>query len=73
MSDPTADLPALKALAAFLSAHQAVMDLHKPVEATTTSDGGVRNVIVCDHCRKPTYPCPTVEAVTQALEGETHD
>lgn len=51
----------------------AVLELHKPVQATTTnSNGGVSDITVCDHCLDPTWPCPTVEAVTTELE-KYHD
>ena len=47
----------------------AVLKLHKPVQATTTnSNGGVSDVTVCDHCLDPTWPCPTVTAITTELE-----
>ena len=51
----------------------AVLELHKPVQATTTnSNGGVSDITVCDHCLDPTWPCPTVEAITTELE-KYHD
>lgn len=51
----------------------AVLKLHKPVQATTTnSNGGVSDITVCDHCLDPTWPCPTVEAITTELE-KYHD
>lgn len=50
----------------------AVLKLHKPVQASTTSDGGVIDITVCDHCLDPTWPCPTVTAITTELE-KYHD
>ena len=51
----------------------AVLKLHKPVQATTTnSNGGVSDITVCDHCLDPTWPCPTVTAITTELE-KYHD
>lgn len=52
---------------------EAVLDLHRPVPATMTSNGGVIDITVCDHCVDPAWPCPTVTAITRALEGETHE
>ena len=51
---------------------ESVLELHKPVRASMTSRDGVSDVTVCDHCLDPTWPCPTVEAIATALEGETH-
>ena len=51
---------------------ESVLELHKPVRASMTSRDGVSDVKVCDHCLDPTWPCPTVEAIATALEGETH-
>ncbi len=52
----------------------AVLKLHKPVQATTTnSNGGVSDITVCDHCLDPTWPCPTVTAITTPLEGKSDD
>lgn len=57
-----------------VDALDAVLELHKPIQASmTNSNGGVTDVTVCDHCLDPTYPCPTVAAITRALEGETCD
>lgn len=44
----------------------AVLELHKPVQARMTSSDGVRDVTVCDHCLDPTWPCQTVAAITTA-------
>ena len=52
----------------------AVLKLHKPVQATTTnSNGGVSDITICDHCLDPTWPCPTVTAITTPLEGKSDD
>ena len=58
------DVPAL------VDALQAVLELHKPIQATMTSHGGVSDVTVCDHCLDPTWPCPTVAAITTTLEED---
>lgn len=50
----------------------AVLKLHKPVQASTTSNGGVIDITVCDHCLDPAWPCPTVTAITTELE-KYHD
>ena len=49
---------------------EAVLELHKPIQASMTTNSGVRDVTVCDHCLNPEWPCPTVEAITTALEGD---
>ena len=63
--------PALaRAVCRTVPALDAVLELHKPVQARMTSNDGVRDVTVCDHCLDPTWPCPTVATITRALEGE---
>ena len=47
----------------------AVLKLHKPVQARMTSNDGVRDVTVCDHCLDPTWPCQTVAAIITARAG----
>lgn len=56
---------------ALLDALEKVLELHHPIPGTTTDRHGVRDTTFCDHCLHPAYPCPTVEAITIALEGET--
>lgn len=48
----------------------AVLELHKPIQASMTSRDGVSDVTVCDHCLAPTWPCPTVAAITTPLEED---
>lgn len=49
---------------------EAVLELHKPIQASMTSRDGVSDVTVCDHCFDPTWPCPTVAAITTPLEED---
>ena len=49
---------------------EAVLELHKPIQASMTSNGGVSDVTVCDHCLDPTWPCQTVAAITTPLEED---
>ena len=49
----------------------AVLELHKPIQASMTSRDGVSDVTVCDHCLDPTWPCQTVAAITTAAIDET--
>ena len=49
---------------------EAVLELHKPIQASMTSRDGVSDVTVCDHCLDPTWPCPTVAAITTPLEED---
>lgn len=58
---------------ALADALDAVLELHKPIPAAMTSNGGVSDVTVCDHCLDPAWPCPTVTAITAVLEGEPRD
>ena len=53
------DLPAL------LAAVEAVMALHK---CLTFPDDGIGEPTACGHCDNETWPCPTVRALTDALE-----
>lgn len=53
------DLPAL------LATVEAVMALHK---CLTFPDDGIGEPTACGHCDNETYPCPTVRALTAALE-----
>ena len=62
-----------RAVCRTVPALDAVLKLHKPVQARMTSSDGVRDVTVCDHCLDPTWPCQTVAAITTALEGEAND
>lgn len=41
-----------------------VLDMHKPTRGA---------IAVCYQCVYSAWPCPTVEAITRALEGETND
>ena len=54
---------------ALLDALEKVLELHHPIPGTTTDRHGVRDTTFCDHCLHPEYPCPTVEAITTALEA----
>ena len=60
-----------RAVCRTVPALDAVLELHKPVQARMTSSDGVRDVTVCDHCLDPTWPCQTVAAITTAREGAT--
>ena len=60
-----------RAVCRTVPALDAVLELHKPVQARMTSSDGVRDVTVCDHCLDPTWPCATVAAITTAREGAT--
>ena len=53
------DLPAL------LAAVEAVRALHK---CLTFLDDGIGEPTACGHCDNETWPCPTIRAITAALE-----
>ena len=66
------------AVPALLDALEAVLKVHTPIDALMFSGRHQRMVAVCVGCGTDDgnwqrYPCPTVKAITDALEGETHD
>lgn len=69
--DPDAEFiaAARTTVPALLDALEKVLELHHPIPGTTTDRHGVRDTTFCDHCLHPAYPCPTVEAITTALEA----
>ena len=49
----------------------AVLELHKPIQASMTTNSGVIDTTVCAHCLDPAWPCATVATITTAI-GEDH-
>ena len=49
----------------------AVLELHKPIQASMTTNSGVSDTTVCAHCLDPAWPCATVATITTAI-GEDH-
>ena len=67
------DMPALlDALEKVLRLHPRVVVLHADPEFGRMEDDAICGACIVNH-EPADWPCPTVEAITTALEGETND
>ena len=67
------DVPALlDALEKVLRLHPRVVVLHADPEFGRMEDDAICGACIVNH-EPADWPCPTVEAITTALEGETND
>ena len=73
ISHARADVPALlDALEKVLRLHPRVVVLHADPEFGRMEDDAICGACIVNH-EPADWPCPTVEAITTALEGETND